>query len=99
MGRTRIRSATAGETERGLHWACVHKVKRGSTTSSGWLHCLARPSYDRGGLAEMILTMFNAKRPESLPHTVSECDKRVNMGKRLISRRAVLEVFVLIKWI
>src|SRR5436309_2126891 len=34
---TRPRSATAGEGERELQWACFHKVKRGSTSASGWL--------------------------------------------------------------
>ena len=48
---TRPRSATAGESERGLQWTCVHNVKRGSTPASGWLHRLVRPwARETGGL-------------------------------------------------
>jgi len=39
---TRIRSATAVEGERELQWTCFHKVKRGGTPTSGWLHRLVR---------------------------------------------------------
>ena len=39
---TRTRSATAGETERELESTCVHKVKGGRTSASGWLHRLVR---------------------------------------------------------
>src|SRR4051794_25193188 len=39
---TRIRSATAGGSERELQWSCFDKVERGSTPASGWLHRLVR---------------------------------------------------------
>ncbi len=41
-GLTKTRSATAGESARGLQWTCFHKGKRESTSASGWLDCLVR---------------------------------------------------------
>src|SRR6266566_382125 len=43
-GPTRIRPATAGASERDLQWRCFHKVKRGNTPASGWLHRLVERS-------------------------------------------------------
>src|SRR5439155_3441336 len=43
VGLTRTRSATAGESERGLQWTCFHKVKRGIGAANGWLHRMVRP--------------------------------------------------------
>ena len=41
-GPTRIRPATAGASGRDLQWRCFHKVKRGNTPASAWLHRFVR---------------------------------------------------------
>src|SRR6476660_2263946 len=43
MRLTRTRSATAGESGRGLRWRCFHKVKPRIKAASGWLDRLVKP--------------------------------------------------------
>jgi hypothetical protein len=62
-GLTRTRSATAGESERGLQWTCFHKGKPGIEAASGWLHRLVRPFRDHGFFSATIVETFFSSSP------------------------------------
>src|SRR5437016_3625231 len=62
-GLTKIRSATDTESERDLQWRCFHKVKRGNTPASGWLHRLVRLLVVAGGWGEDVQQKRHGQRP------------------------------------
>jgi hypothetical protein len=69
-----MRSATAGESGRGLQWTCFHKVKRSIKAAGGWLDRLVRPPNvaDEGELeaAHGVCAKHDARPHAGLPSII-----------------------------